>query len=453
MLKACCAAPPAELRRRGAGQADGAPEPRLTGIAMGKLELEPEPEVDPLAFAQVLTATASAHSNFRAKHAIFKVTVEKWRRDSPTPLTLQVRRDTLLPDAYRAFEQPEFAKRDDHGALANLRLRPLRVTFAGEAGVDEGGVRREFFAAVSRAFVDADFALFKQACDNDYTYQINELSGINPDHLHFFELFGKVLAMAVIQEVPLEVRFNSGFYRQLLGLPLSFDDLEAIDRELYVSLRWIEENDPAGLDFFFSTNVDHFGLVREVDLVENGRDVEVTEENKAEFVKTKAEWRMETQTKEQMQAIRRGFNDVFRDTPDEVQTVRVPRHAPEGTGMSIAADGTVARWVDPTPPKPRPGSQGTPDCDLTVQVPRNLGQSRLMQFNHNGAPPTTHSSSPAAAADRAGIHCCFLWTQRLTGLVLCNRAGGESAGAAACDPRHDHPRQGARHPTDGTHPP
>ena len=53
--------------------------------------------------------------------------------------------------------------------------------------------RREFFAAVSRAFVDADFALFKQACDNDYTYQINELSGINPDHLHFFELFGKVL--------------------------------------------------------------------------------------------------------------------------------------------------------------------------------------------------------------------------------------------------------------------
>ena len=31
---------------------------------MGKLE--PEPEVDPLAFAQVPTATASAHSNFRA---------------------------------------------------------------------------------------------------------------------------------------------------------------------------------------------------------------------------------------------------------------------------------------------------------------------------------------------------------------------------------------------------
>ena len=56
MLKACCAAPPAEPRRHGAGQADGAPpEPRLTGIAMGKLEPEPEPEVDPLAFAQVLT--------------------------------------------------------------------------------------------------------------------------------------------------------------------------------------------------------------------------------------------------------------------------------------------------------------------------------------------------------------------------------------------------------------
>lgn len=50
--------------------------------------------------------------------------------------------------------------------------------------------------------------------------------------------------------------------------------------------------------------------------------------------------------------------------------------------MSIAKDGTVARWKDPRP-TPSPGAGGG-DVLLSVRVPLQLGRNRLMQFEHNG---------------------------------------------------------------------
>lgn len=387
MFRSCCSAPGQSGHHRTARPPGGGQSQpiRLMGITEGVLE--PEPEVAPAEqpeVAAVLTGSLCSpgeQSQFRSKHALFKRTVEQWRQGSPTPLSLEVRRDLLLPDSHRAFQQQDFLERDGFGALVNLRLRPLRIKFSGEAGVDEGGVRREYLGAVTRAFCDPDFALFKLTCDNDYTYQINECSSINPDHLQFFELFGKLLAMAMIQEVPTEVRFNTGFYKQLLGMPLDFDDLEAIDRELYVSMRWVQDNDPTDMDFVFSTSVDHFGEMKEIDLIEDGRNVPVTEENKADFITKKAEWRMEKAVAEQMEAIRTGFTDVFRDTREEVQEVEVPRVAQVGYGMSIAKDGTVARWRDPRPDLDPESHQ---DVLLSVRVPRHLGANRLMQFEHAG---------------------------------------------------------------------
>ena len=153
------------------------PPPQLMGITEGALEPEPElaPGVEPEVAAVLEGSLCSPgeQSKFRGKVALFKKTVEQWRQGSPTPLDLEVGRDTLLSDSYHAFQWPDFLKRDSFGALVHLRLRPLRVKFRGEAGIDEGGVRREYLGAVTRAFCDPDFALFMLTCDNDYTYQIN----------------------------------------------------------------------------------------------------------------------------------------------------------------------------------------------------------------------------------------------------------------------------------------
>ena len=49
-------------------------------------------------------------------------------------LMFEVRRDHILDDALRVISKPN----------QNFK-KPLRVMFAGEPGIDEGGVRKEFF--------------------------------------------------------------------------------------------------------------------------------------------------------------------------------------------------------------------------------------------------------------------------------------------------------------------
>jgi hypothetical protein len=66
--------------------------------------------------------------------------------------------------------------------------RQVRIKFADESGIDEGGVRREWYTQLSHEFCKADYALFKPSMDNDYTFQINENSAINEEHLEFFEV-------------------------------------------------------------------------------------------------------------------------------------------------------------------------------------------------------------------------------------------------------------------------
>eukprot|EP01052_Picozoa_sp_SAG31_P010578 SAG31_NODE_582_length_13925_cov_32.209967_9_plen_217_part_00 len=185
---------------------------------------------------------------------------------------MEVDRANVLRDTFNAFRSVEFSEKDANGALRGLRERPLRVKFKGEAGVDEGGVRREWYTLLARDFCKPDYALFKASMDNDYTYQINENSWVNEEHLDYFELLGKVLAKAVCDWQPLDTHFNSAFYKQLLDHQLEFSDLEAVDYELHKSLRWIQETDltDMDLDMYFSVDVESFGVVTEHDLIPNG---------------------------------------------------------------------------------------------------------------------------------------------------------------------------------------
>jgi E3 ubiquitin-protein ligase NEDD4 len=56
---------------------------------------------------------------------------------------------------------------------------------------------------------------------------------------------------------------------------------------------------------------DRFGELVTVDLKEGGRDIEVTEENKAEYVDLVTEWRISKRVEEQFKAFKEGFNHLI----------------------------------------------------------------------------------------------------------------------------------------------
>jgi hypothetical protein len=103
----------------------------------------------------------------------------------------------------------------------------------------------------------------------------------------------------------LDVHFTRSFYKHILGLQVSIQDLEAIEPEYFKSLKQILELplEIIGLDLTFSAESNVFGEFTTVDLIENGRNVVVTDENKPEYVQLIAHHRMTAAIKKQVNCI------------------------------------------------------------------------------------------------------------------------------------------------------
>ena len=130
-----------------------------------------------------------------------------------------------------------------------------------------------------------------------------------PSHLEFFELCGKMLAKAIIDDMRISTQFTSGFYKHMLGLPVAVEDLAAVDPQLYDSLAWILHNpiDQLGLELYFDATVDRFGQETVVELVPGGHGLAVTDGNKEEFVAARSRWALVGMVEGQLDAVRAGF--------------------------------------------------------------------------------------------------------------------------------------------------
>ena len=228
----------------------------------------------------------------------------------------------------------------------------------GEEGVDGGGLTREWLSLLTREIFRPSYALFLPAADG-LTFQPNPNSGANPEHLEYFCFVGKVVGKAVLDGQLLDVHFTRPIYKHLLGLKVTLDDLQGSDPAMHKSLNMLlsyplrdlgfgggdaivaaaaaaaaaatavnqshsagsslpppppppsDEYDDDGQDcLYFSADVQSFGETVVVDLVENGRHVPVTDNNKAEYVQLVAQHRTTSAFATQLEALLRGFHAV-----------------------------------------------------------------------------------------------------------------------------------------------
>uniref|UniRef100_A0A8C8EAY2 HECT-type E3 ubiquitin transferase n=1 Tax=Otus sunia TaxID=257818 RepID=A0A8C8EAY2_9STRI len=194
----------------------------------------------------------------------------------------------------------------------DLRRR-LWVIFPGEEGLDYGGVAREWFFLLSHEVLNPMYCLFEYAGKDNYCLQINPASYINPDHLKYFRFIGRFIAMALFHGKFIDTGFSLPFYKRILNKPVGLKDLESVDPEFYNSLIWVKENDieECGLEMFFSVDKEILGEIKSHDLKPNGSNILVTEENKEEYIRLVAEWRLSRGVEEQTQAFFEGFNEIL----------------------------------------------------------------------------------------------------------------------------------------------
>eukprot|EP01018_Ginkgo_biloba_P023206 Gb_26785 [translate_table: standard] len=246
--------------------------------------------------------------DFDNKRAYFRSRIRHQHEHNPSaPLRICIRRAYVLEDSYNQLRMR--SNQDLKGRLT--------VQFQGEEGIDAGGLTREWYQLLSRVIFDKGALLFTTV-GNESTFQPNPNSVYQTEHLSYFKFVGRVVAKALFDGQLLDVYFTRSFYKHILGVKVTYHDIEAIDPDYYKNLKWMLENDVSDiLDLTFSIDADeekHILYekteVTDYELIPGGRNIRVTEESKHEYVDLVAEHRLTTAIRPQINAFMEGFNGL-----------------------------------------------------------------------------------------------------------------------------------------------
>ena len=225
------------------------------------------------------------------------------QRHIQPPLQLNVRRDQVFLDSYKALY---------YKSAEEMKYGKLNIRFNGEEGVDAGGVTREWFQVLARGMFNPDWALWQPVAADRTTFHPSPLSWINGEHLLYFKFIGRIIGKALHEGRVLDCHFSRAVYKRLLGKEPNLKDLESMDLDYYKSLVWILENDITDvITEDFSVIEEQFGEEKVIDLIPNGRNIPVTEENKREYVNAQVRYRLTTSVKDQIENFVKGFHDII----------------------------------------------------------------------------------------------------------------------------------------------
>lgn len=246
--------------------------------------------------------------DFDNKRAYFRSRIrQQHEQHLAGPLRISVRRAYVLEDSYNQLRMR---------SNQDLKGR-LNVQFQGEEGIDAGGLTREWYQLLSRVIFDKGALLFTTV-GNNATFQPNPNSVYQTEHLSYFKFVGRVVAKALFDGQLLDVYFTRSFYKHILGVKVTYHDIEAVDPDYYKNLKWLLENDVNDiLDLTFSMDADEEKLilyektqVTDYELKPGGRNIRVTEETKHEYVDLVADHILTNAIRPQINSFLEGFDEL-----------------------------------------------------------------------------------------------------------------------------------------------
>ncbi|CAN8259033.1 unnamed protein product [Cochlearia groenlandica] len=219
----------------------------------------------------------------------------------------RIRRDHILEDAYNQMS-----------ALSEDDLRAsIRVTFVNElgveeAGIDGGGIFKDFMEKITRAAFDVQYGLFKETAD--HMLYPNPGSGmIHEQHLQFFHFLGTLLAKAMFEGILVDIPFTTFFLSKLKQKYNYLNDLPSLDPELYRHLIFLKryKGNISELELYFVILNNEYGERTEEELLPEGKDMRVTNENVITFIHLVSNHRLNFQIRQQSSHFLRGFQQLI----------------------------------------------------------------------------------------------------------------------------------------------
>ncbi|KAL6751920.1 hypothetical protein V8C86DRAFT_2767494 [Haematococcus lacustris] len=255
------------------------------------------------------------------------------------------------------FQGPRFARvrrhhllSDGFTQLASLTAEQLktrvRVQFVdeeglAEAGIDGGGLFKDFMEGLMRDGFGGDSGLFVANSQRElYPAPSAAFSPVTRMLLRFLgAMLGKALWEGLLLELPL-ARF---FLKSMRGGKCDLHDLPSLDEQLYRNLLSLRQH-PEGvvdLSLTFCAVSDVRGQRVEVELKPGGKDIPVTADNLEEYIARVADFRLNVELRQAVEAFMQGFHDlidpewVVMFNEHEMQTLISGRVDSAGQGLDL----------------------------------------------------------------------------------------------------------------------
>ncbi|KAF1336405.1 Hect e3 ubiquitin, partial [Globisporangium splendens] len=230
---------------------------------------------------------------------------------------------TLLGDASRQYVKLNI-RRDHlvHDSMEALSVIPrpsvrsaTRINFIVEQGVDGGGLQREWFMLLSLALADPATGVFRCVDMTEQIFYLNPNSAhdIGNDHLLYYYATGRFIGRALLEGHVLNFHLTLPLLKIILGMPVTLGDLEDMDPEAYKSMLWMMDNDGVGdLGITFSmTEKRGDGDLVVIDLIENGRNIDITDENKDLYLERRFRYLLFESVSSQLYVFLKGIYEVI----------------------------------------------------------------------------------------------------------------------------------------------
>ena len=229
---------------------------------------------------------------------------------------LIINRQNILEDSFRQFATTkEF----------NIS-RPIKIFFIDEVASDEGGVYRDWYTCLFKSIFSKEKKLFKENnnnCLEKNTYMFYpKYKGMK---LEYYEFIGKLFTKALVDMMNIiNYQINLTIIKQFLKKDINLEDMQYYDMDLYKSLLFIKnekniENNEELKDMRFTWIIrDENNNRKEVELIPNGRNIKLNENNKNIFIEKVIYQEITRPYEEQINYFRKGLLIML---DDEVRNI------------------------------------------------------------------------------------------------------------------------------------
>lgn len=223
-------------------------------------------------------------------------------------INISVRRTHLYEDAFDKLSP-------DNEPDMKLKLRVQLINQAGaeEAGVDGGGLFREFLSELLKSAFDPNRGLFRLTKDN-MLYPNPGVHLLYDDFPMHYYFVGRMLGKALYENLLVEIPLAEFFLGKLCSSrEADVHALAWLDPALYRGLLLLKAHraqDLPDLGLDFTLLSDELGERRIEELKPGGANIPVTAENRIEYIHLVADYKLNRQIRSQCNAFKRGLTSV-----------------------------------------------------------------------------------------------------------------------------------------------